>query len=183
MKYLDLLTLTAKEFLDNCDYNEYLTKTKLLKLTYLVEYFYYKKEQVRLTDVEWVFLYYGPYIYDYEKFLEKCPFSIEFYDQESSDFKIIIRDEAYIEKEHITDFEIKMLIKRIIGEYGRKDLNEILDFIYFDTEPMLYVSSKHSILDFLTVMPEEKPLKILGKNEINTILDKYKEKLKNVRAI
>lgn len=182
--YQDLLEYTAKEYLDCGDLFPLLSKTKLLKLTYLVEYFYYKKQRVRLTNAEWVHLYYGPYIFDYEKFLARCPFSIDFLDEEHIDYKVAIRDEPYAEREIIKDFDIKMIIKRIIKEYGSANLNEILDFIYFDTEPMQFSLGKHCPLIFEHILPEEKNTnRQLDHKEIKHILERFKERKANARSI
>ena len=41
-------------------------KTKLLKLAYLAEIYYKRLTGGRLTDQQWVFWKYGPYLWDYE---------------------------------------------------------------------------------------------------------------------
>jgi len=183
MEYIDLLIATASEYLQYEDILFYLSKTKLIKLTYLVEYYYYRNNQKRLTNEEWFFYLYGPYLFNYDEYLKRSPFSIEEVNEES-DFKVVVRDEDYFRKENITDFDVKQLIKKIVAEYGNKNLNEILDFIYFETEPMLYADRRGDKLDFSHIQPRPKIKKQLLENkEIYSIIEKYKIRVKNARAI
>jgi hypothetical protein len=39
-------------------------------------------------------------------------------------------------------------------EFSNLELNKILDFVYFDTEPMMEVKSRGDELDFCCVLPE-----------------------------
>ncbi len=70
MEYIDLLIATASEYLQYEDILFYLSKTKLIKLTYLVEYYYYRNNQKRLTNEEWFFYLYGPYLFNYDEYLK-----------------------------------------------------------------------------------------------------------------
>lgn len=158
-----------------------LTKTKLLKLCYLAEYYYYKKYQRRLTAETWFYYLYGPYLFDYDNHLKNCPFSIN--DTEEG-YEIIEKDDGFFKTEGISDFDIKLLIKGIIKEFGEKDLDEILDFIYFETEPMQNTKKRKDMLNFHCIGKEEKEIKQnLSKDDKNRILSKYKEKLNFVRTI
>jgi len=125
-------------------------KTKLLKLAYLAEVYYRRLTRERLTSQEWVFWKYGPYFSEYEELIsnetifEKPDRADEFYPVEVSE-----------------DYEIKKLsldekiaIDRAL-EHATDDLYQILDFVYFDTEPMMKAQIRGEILDFGSVMPEE----------------------------
>jgi hypothetical protein len=170
-----LLSHVAKEYLsENYEYSG-LTKTKLIKMAYLTEYYYYKRFRTRLTDAEWVYYLYGPYLYDYSKHLENCPFSIQAIEGSENEFNIIELDPDYSRIEEITDFDIKRLIKNIIREFGRRDLEEILDFIYFETEPMQNVQKRKDLLNFSTISSEEVKIKNnLNERDMKAILVKYK---------
>ena len=161
-----------------------LTKTKLLKLCYLVEFYYFKKNQKRLTEEEWIYYLYGPYLFNFDKHLQNCPFSIIEVENKHNEYEIIEMEEGYFKKEGIDEFDIKMLIRRIIKEFGEKNLEEIIDFIYFETEPMQKVKRRKEKLDFTAIKEKEKIIKQnLSKNETKKILNKYKEMKKVVRAI
>jgi hypothetical protein len=183
MEYIDVLAETASEYLMYDRSLPYLSKTKLLKLTFLVEYCYFKKYQRRLSNADWVFYLYGPYLYDFEDTLKRSPFSAEEFGDDG-DYKVIVKDESYFERERIDDFDVKQVIRKIVAEYGKNDLNEILDFIYFDTEPMLNVEKRCDRLDFNCIKPyQEVKHQKLEKNEIITIIEKYKKRIQNARAI
>jgi hypothetical protein len=66
-----------------------LTKTRLIKLAYLTDYFYYKKNQIKLSDIDWVFYLYGPFSYSSNEIISKRPFSIKRLDNGILDPEII----------------------------------------------------------------------------------------------
>lgn len=157
-----------------------ISKTKLLKLAYLAEYYYYKKHQTRLTNTEWIFFLYGPYVTDYEETIKKRPFKIEIIDGELGKFNIVKLNENSALLNGVTDLDLKLFIKNIVSNFGHKSLEEILDFIYFDTEPILSIRGRKEKLDFSTIQPNEPKIRQkLDKRKIKQILNKYKIKVDN----
>jgi hypothetical protein len=51
-------------------YNRGVPKTKLLKLVYLAEVMYKRRSGEKLTNAEWVYYLYGPYLWQYDKILK-----------------------------------------------------------------------------------------------------------------
>jgi len=156
-------------------------KTRLLKLAYLVELFYYRKNMKRLTEEEWIFYKYGPYLMNYDDILsDSSLFSI----YENDDFsKITLNDNvSYPELSN----EIQRLIKHTIKEFGDLDFYKLLDYIYYDTEPMQEVQNRLEKLDFNSVKSEEfykiKEFKNLN-NLLENLNSKYKEKIRNASKI
>jgi hypothetical protein len=183
MEYIDILCETATEYLGYAITLPYLSKTKLIKLTYLVEYFFYKRYQNRITNADWVFFLFGPYLYNFDESLKHSPFSVEVA-EDSEEYKIIVKDEDYFRRERITDYDAKQIIKKVVSEYGRMDLGELLDFIYFETEPMLNVNTRRDRLDFSCIKKEEMAVtQRLGKDEIISIIKKHKQRFENARII
>ncbi|MBU0706962.1 SocA family protein [Patescibacteria group bacterium] len=146
MKIQDLLYIIAKEFKQREDY--YLGRTKLIKLAYLSEIFYKRLFNKRLTHSNWVFWKYGPYLMDYPTILN----SAAFFKSEEDDFKPIKINYDY--RCSAPNLDEKCAINRTM-EFAETDLNELLDFIYFDTEPMVNTTSRGESLDFNCVKPEE----------------------------
>lgn len=59
-KLKDVLSYIVK----NYPYSDDLTKTRTTKLVYLVDWEYIKKYDHQLTNIEWFFDHYGPYVSD-----------------------------------------------------------------------------------------------------------------------
>jgi uncharacterized phage-associated protein len=135
-------------------YNRGVPKTRLLKLVYLVEVFYKRSFNKRLTNAEWIYFKYGPYIYNYDQILENQNIKIENTKfSESKEFQIISLKKTYNNKNIIPDDPF--LISKIVREYGELDLRSLLDYVYFETEPMINAENRTETLDFDCVLPEE----------------------------
>jgi hypothetical protein len=48
------------------------------------------------------------------------------------------------------DFELETIVDRIVKEWGDADLNKLLDYVYFETEPMQN-AKRGDVLDFSSV--------------------------------
>lgn len=125
-------------------------KTKLLKLAYLAEVYYTRLTGKRLTDEEWVFWKYGPYFWKYEEIISNEAIFLT-PDQADEYYPVEVRED-YQTKE--LSFEEENSIGRAL-EHAADDLNQILDFVYFDTEPIMKAQTRGETLDFDSVMPEE----------------------------
>jgi hypothetical protein len=68
------------------------------------------------------------------------------------EMQILSTKDTYTNRQIPSD--IKFLIHSIISDYGRMDLRNLLDYIYFETEPMMNAETRGEILDFEQVMPE-----------------------------
>ena len=126
--------------------------TKLVKLLYLLEVEYYRLYQKRLTDLEWKFFHYGPYAPEIEEILKSPDI-----DQEEIDIsderifrKLLVAKDRY--KKYSAEPGFIRLITRIVNEWGGADLRSLLDYVYFETEPMQDVE-RGEILDFSEIKP------------------------------
>lgn len=174
MTFIDLLYIIAYRFHERSNYG--LGKTKLLKLAYIAEVHYKRLTGRRLTDADWIFWQYGPYIMDYPQILHSNAFVLE---SSESDFQPILPSNAYCKAN--VSIEEKLAISRAM-EFADDDLNELLDFVYFDTEPMINAGERGEKLDFDCVRPEEE-YKIkalsLSKESQKKIIGKIEEWKKN----
>jgi uncharacterized phage-associated protein len=147
MRIKDLLYLTAKEFCKRDNYLR-LSKTKLIKLAYLAEVFFKRNTGKRLTTAKWIFWKFGPYLMEYPDILKSDAFNIS----DEEDFNPIELNPAisapYAEAEERAAISTAM-------DFADEDLNELLDFVYFDTEPMMEAKSRGDELNFDSVRPAE----------------------------
>lgn len=147
MTIKDLLYQIAKEYRERNNYG--ISRTKLIKLAYLADIFFKRQTNKRLTAVRWIFWKYGPYLMDYPDILNSNAFIIEARDD---DFQPVEADQEY-EPPYIEPDEEIAISKAM--DFADEDINDLLDFVYFDTEPMMNVNTRGEELNFDYVKPEE----------------------------
>jgi len=129
-------------------------KTRLIKLLYLLDLENYRLRQMILTGLNWIFYKFGPYTFEIEDFFNKIGIKKE--EIYINEVKRFSRLEKEFEEEDIKlDIETKTIIKNLIEEWGTADLNKLLDYIYFDTEPMIKAQTRGEKLDFSSILPAE----------------------------
>lgn len=133
MNIKDLLYIISREFKERNNY--WPSRTKLIKLAYLAEIFYKRQTGKRLTDSKWIFWKYGPYLMEYPDLLS----SNAFVKAEDDDFQPVEVDREY--SPPYIEVDEKTAISKAM-DFADEDLNDLLDFVYFDTEPMMNVSSR-----------------------------------------
>lgn len=127
-------------------------KTRLVKLLYLVEVEYFQAASERLTNLRWLFHHYGPYAFELEDVLAQPQFSREqVRTQDEKDVTCFKVAEERVPYGWKLDARISLLVKRIVGEWRGKSLEELLDFVYFETEPMQAVRNRGDLLDFTVI--------------------------------
>lgn len=147
MEIIELLYTLAKKYKEN--HPTALGKTKLLKLAYLAELFHKKHTGQRLTNSPWVFWHFGPYLMDYPNILKSSAF---YQGNQSVQNDFIPININYDYPPPRVDPLCEASILRAM-EFSDNDLNDILDYVYFDTEPMINVSQRGEPLDFNYVRP------------------------------
>jgi hypothetical protein len=124
--------------------------TRLVKLLYLAEVEYYRRERQRLTDLDWKFYLYGPYPMSLKSVLGEPEIETNEWKPGKSS-KHIVRDEETFMRAR-ADFKVETIIKSIVEDWSDADLNQLLDFVYFETEPMQN-ARRGDDLDFSTIQP------------------------------
>lgn len=157
--------------------------TQLVKFLYLLEVEYYRFYQQRLTNLEWKFFHYGPYAPEIEEILKSPDI-----DQEEIDIsderifrKLLVAKDRY--KKYTTEPEVIRLITRIVNEWGGADLRSLLDYVYFETEPMQDVK-RREVLDFSEIKPwhikKVKKIKV-NQKRLHEIRKHINEHIKDVK--
>jgi hypothetical protein len=131
-------------------------KTQLVKYLYLTEVEHYRETGSRLTDLDWKFYHYGPYAFELETILEEKIFKHEEIkiSTEKSFNKFTVAEPTKHYND-LVDVKTSLIIKRIIGMWGDKPLQDLLDYVYFETEPMQVVDRRGQRLDFSTIKKDE----------------------------
>lgn len=148
-------------------------KTRLIKLAYLVEVEYYKVQQKRLTSIDWVFFKYGPYVMDYEDYIHDK--LIEIRKEDDSDIAQISLKDIHALPSIAAD--VSRYVKRIVKRYATMSLEDLLDFVYYETEPMMSVLARGNELDF-SAISEYHHYIVKNYKTSKTIKDQFEKRFK-----
>jgi uncharacterized phage-associated protein len=147
MRIEDLLAILSIKHKEKFDTPP--NKTKLIKLAYLAEIYFKRNTRNRLTNQEWIYWKFGPYIRDYDSFLSN-----------ESIFSRPSSHSEYLPVDIRQDYETEALLLdentaiHSALTHAQDNLDEILNFVYFDTEPMMAATRRGQTLDFETVLPQ-----------------------------
>lgn len=162
-------------------------KTKLLKLAYLSEVLQFRKTRERLLSDDWVYYLFGPYVFGYDKLLESRDFERSMVvagDSREATLISLAEDASPPSAEP----SLRATIESVVERFGRASLDEVLNYVYFDTEPMLDAVTRGQVLAFDTIQPAAyyrvRPLKPDPKKKA-AILRQLRERVRqgNVRHI
>jgi hypothetical protein len=126
-------------------------KIQFTKYLYLLDYCHWRYHERQLTDIGWIFYHYGPW----------SPDAAAVMDSVQDCFRLGWRDltEGDEEEREFHGFDpiaeklgagIEGMIKKIIGVFKDRDVTELIDWCYTQTEPML-AARRGDALDFSTV--------------------------------
>lgn len=133
-KLLNIILYIVKYY----PYEDVLTKTRLTKLVYLVDWESSLKYRKQMTNISWYFDHFGPYVPDV---MDEANNSDELYVvSERSNFgteKYIIKskeNKALIQIKDLTKEDIE-IIDKVINETKSLNWNEFINYVY-DTKPI-----------------------------------------------
>src|SRR5689334_6124406 len=116
----------------------YVTKTKLLKLLYLFDVEYFRAHKKTFTGLDWKFFHLGPWAAEYDPLVEYAvntdilkpsygkydtPFLRASERTDTSSLGLSVKDEG--------------ILRAVLRRWSEVETPEILDYVYFNTEPML----------------------------------------------
>jgi hypothetical protein len=139
----------------------YVTKTRLLKLLYLIDLEYYRSHNATVTDFTWRYLHLGPWAAEFDPILEDLRKTNALQERQSthSDFET-----KYFQSESspnlrplFSSYAEESIAKNVLDLWGDRTTAEILDHVYFHTEPMEF-GIRSERLDFSKVAPNPPPI-------------------------
>jgi arsenite-activated ATPase arsA len=132
----------------NYPYPDDLTKTRITKLVYLIDWENVKEYGSQITNIEWFFDHYGPYVSDVlDEADEDKTVSINSTISNFGTVKYIVkpkRDKEELLYDDLTDND-KDIIDRVIDKTKNFYWNEFINYVY-STEPIKN-STRYSTLD------------------------------------
>lgn len=155
-------------------------KTQLMKLLYLLDLEFCRRYSRVLTELQWIYYHHGPYSAQLDRILGTLP------DIEESEFVSRAGRRGYAYKStadvdrneqeliDVFGYAAKSVLDHILDRWALEDLWVLLDYVYFETEPM-QDAHRGEPLDFSKVIPAEARMLALPKTEFP------KEKLLKLR--
>lgn len=135
-------------------------KTQLMKLIYLLDLEFYRRRSRTVTQLPWRYYHHGPYAVEVDRILGALP------DIDESEFvsRAGRKGYAYVSGSDLDENEqqlidtfgypVKHVFDRVLDRWALEDLWVLLDYVYFETEPM-QGAHRGDILDFSKVLQEE----------------------------
>ncbi len=131
---------------------------RITKLLYLLDVEYYRDNGSIFTGLNWIYYKYGPYTAEIEDVLSQVEIKLEeeAISSTKSIKKLMVSEsvEAYSVDTHLENY-----LHRIWTTWGMESLPRLLDFVYFETEPMLD-AKRDEQLYFNRIIKKEIPKKI-----------------------
>lgn len=141
------------------EHGGYVTKTKLLKLLYIFDVEYYRLHRQIFSGFEWKFFHLGPWTREFDPLLENLVAQAALVESASSrpeyDTKFYRTTEPLDISGMFAGFKDEAALKTILDTWGQSSTGELLDYVYFRTEPM-ECGVRNEPLDFSKI-PEQAP--------------------------
>jgi len=135
----------------------YVTKTKLLKLVYLFDVEFYRAHGRTFSGFHWKYFHLGPWTAEFEPLLDRLVSGGNLTENviERNDYDAkFLRSASHADLKWPFDiYKDEAILKSLLDTWGSRSTGEILDFVYFRTEPMEN-GTRSENLDFSTVLPQ-----------------------------
>ena len=139
------------------EHGGYMTKTKLLKLLYLFDVEFYRAHGRTCTGFQWKYFHLGPWTREFDPLLENLLTKDELTEHvgERSEFdtKFLRASEALDLRKAVGGYGEEAILKSVLDTWGPSTTGEILDYVYFRTEPMEY-GVRNESLDFSKILQQ-----------------------------
>lgn len=137
-----------------------LNKTALVKLVYLVDLEHYRSYGKRATEINWMFHHYGPYERELDRAISSNPYVDMDGDRRTGyRFSTSGSESQNAHRNFSAQYEraTQLTVDKVLRQWGLEPLNVILDYVYFETEPMQNVE-RGDYLDFSSVVRIDRTL-------------------------
>lgn len=136
------------------DCQGYVNKTKLVKYLYLFDLEHYRRFGRTLTGFTWAFHLYGPWTKEFEdlyaEMVRRGAVEATLGNRPDLDTEFIEAGERVELADVVEDVTLELTFRRIVDTWADRRLGEMLDYVYFHTEPM-QGGTRGALLDFSSV--------------------------------
>ena len=148
----------------------YATKTKLVKYLYLLDLANYRKTGRTLTGFPWRFHLYGPWAEEFESLFRDLARDDQIQVTPSRrpdlDAEFVSTRERTDIADLVDDATLGLEFRHIVDQWADRRLGEMLDYVYFYTEPM-ETAQRGELLDFSLAQREERHLELPGRQVVD----------------
>jgi hypothetical protein len=143
------------------DYGTPVTKTRLVKYVYLVDLIATREQRERATRLDWLFYHYGPYTMELEPLVEREEAQGHVRTQrlrsrpDSERSPVMVYPVGRPPEDRLPR-RIRAIADDVCNRWTDATLNELLNFVYFETPPMRD-ARRGEALDLLTDLEERWP--------------------------
>jgi hypothetical protein len=138
------------------EHDGYVTKTKLLKLLYLLDVEFYRAHGKTFTGFTWKYFHLGPWTREFDPLLEHVLVTgglTENVRQHADyDARYLHANDRVDLRKPFESYKDEAILKTLLDTWGPSTTGEILDHVYFRTEPMEH-GVRNEDLDFSKVLP------------------------------
>jgi hypothetical protein len=135
----------------------YMTKTKLLKLLYLFDLEFYRVYGRTFTQFQWKYFHLGPWTREFDPVFDQLLSHGELSEHTSErsefDTRFLRAGESVDLRKLVANYREEAILKIVLDTWGGSTTGEILDYVYFRTEPMEY-GIRNEPLDFSKVVQQ-----------------------------
>ena len=136
-----------------------LSKTALVKLVYLVDVEYWRRYGKSVSGLEWRFHHYGPYAAELDREIDDNPLFLVHGSRRTGYGFSPSPAWREIQATFNTNYEpvVKSIADGVVKQWGLENLDTILEYVYFETEPM-QDAERGETLDFSKIQVEERSI-------------------------
>jgi hypothetical protein len=149
-----LLKLIPAIVLYVTEHGGYVTKTKLLKLLYLFDVEFYRVHRRTFTDFQWKYFHLGPWTREFDPMLAEMVQAGALLESASTkpeyDTKFYRSAEPTDIGKLFDKYSDEAILRVVLNTWGESSTAEILDHVYFRTEPMEF-GIRNEALDFTKI--------------------------------
>jgi hypothetical protein len=135
----------------------YVTKTKLLKLLYLFDVEFYRAHGRTFTGFQWKYFHLGPWTAEFDPLLDdlikRGSLTERMSTKSDFDTKFLGSSDQIDLRKPFDNYHDEAILKSILDAWGPSTTGEILDYVYFRTEPMEH-GIRNEKLDFSRVLQQ-----------------------------
>jgi hypothetical protein len=139
------------------EHGGYITKTKLLKLLYLFDVEFYRAHGRTFSEFQWKYFHLGPWTKEFDPLLESLLLKAELTEHVSErsefDTKFLRSGETLDLRKAVANYRDEAILRSLLDTWGPSTTGEILDYVYFRTEPMEY-GVRNESLDFSRILQQ-----------------------------
>lgn len=163
----------------------YVTKTKLLKLIYLLDVEFYRVHRRTFSGFDWKYFHLGPWTNEFDPLLSELVSRGDLTENVSKhsdyDTKFLRADESVPLKQAFENYADEAILKTLLDTWGTSSTGEILDYVYFRTEPMEH-GMRNEKLDFSSILhhaPDiyKRSTSSKSRSEINKLRKEFEKKI------